>query len=339
MAHQTKVRLLFLTTLAAIFGFGAGCTKKDTRPTIWIYTGLYPYIVQDLNTRLQRKFPDIQFKWYQSGSENVSAKIEAEALAGRTQADIIIAGDLFWYQKLKERGLLLKYDSPITKNIPLPYRDPDGTWACNRFAVMVMAYNSDAYSEATAPKGFQDLTNPRFKDKFSMGSPLESGSNFTTVALLSKKFGWGFYRDLRANGAVAAGGSASVISRIETKERPVGIVLLENVLTIRKKNPKIVAIYPKEGPIAEPGAVGISAKTDHPELAKQVYDFFFSKDAGQAGLAADYYSIWPDMPAPGGAWPIQKILKDSIPWTLEFMTSMKDERENIKKTFSKIMYE
>src|SRR5207253_1444548 len=117
--------------------------------------------------------------------------------------------------------------------------DTEHFWAVSRLPVMVIGYNTDIYKEAEAPKSFADLVLPKFKNKIAMGSPLESGTTFTTVALLSEKLGWDYFSKLRANGALSAGGNSAVLSRIETKERPVGIILLENLLAARRKNPKI----------------------------------------------------------------------------------------------------
>ena len=49
------------------------------------------------------------------------------------------------------------------------------------------------------------------------------------AAFLSTTYGWDFYKNLRAGGAVASGGNSSVMRRIEGKEFPLGIVLLDLV--------------------------------------------------------------------------------------------------------------
>ena len=67
-------------------------------------------MVQDLNVRLTKSFPDVEFKWYQSGSENVAAKVNSEVLSGQSQADLILTSDSFWYEELKTKGKLLAYD-------------------------------------------------------------------------------------------------------------------------------------------------------------------------------------------------------------------------------------
>lgn len=318
----------------------SGCTKKDDRPEIWIYTSYYNYVVQDFDAALKVKFPEYAIKWYQSGGENVAAKINAELLNGKSKADLILSSDLFWYEDLRRKDALLPYESPREKDIVYPLHDPTHSWAVSRFPVMGIAYNADVYSEADAPKSFADLTNPRFKNKVSMGSPLESGTTFGTVALLSQRLGWEYFEKLRANGILSAGGNSAVINRIETRERPVGIVLMENVITARKKNPKLKFVYPVEGAIIIPNPIAIMKSTAHPEATKRIYDFFFSSDGQLPNLKGDIYGAFADMPAPGGERPFTKILSGSkFILDQKTLVYIRDHRDEIKSRFAKLILE
>lgn len=335
---QKIVRLFLFTALSATLLL-AGCTKKPSGPSLWIYTSTYNHVVQAYRADLEKEFPNVQFNFYQAGSENVATKVNSELLSGQTQADLIATSDAFWYEDLKQKGVLLAYDSPATKSVPAAYKDPEKHWVTSRLPMMVIAYNSDAFSEAEAPKSFADLTQPRFKDKIAMGSPLESGTVFSTVAMLSRKLGWDYFAKLRANGALAAGGNSAVMGRIESKERPVGIVLLENVIQTQRRNPKIKAVYPAEGVIPIPSPVAIFASTKQPELAKQVYDYFFSKEGMEVMRKGDVHSVLSDFPPPEGAKPLGEFVDKAMNWNYELIKQVRAEREVIKEKFSKVMLE
>ena len=45
---------------------------------------------------------------------------------------------------------------------------------------------------------------PDFKDRFGIANPALSGTSYMSVALLEKQFGWKFFEDIKANGAVSA---------------------------------------------------------------------------------------------------------------------------------------
>lgn len=333
------IKSFTVVILVALFA-SVGCTKKPTTPTLWIYTSSYNHVVQKYKEDLAKLFPNVEFKWYTAGSENVAAKVNGELLSGKTQADLIMTSDLFWYEDLKNKKALLAYESPIAAKVPPVYKDSANFWAVNRVPIMVIAYHSDVYSEAEAPRGFADLALPRFKDKVAMGSPLESGTTFTTVAMLSRsKLGWEYFDKLRTNGAISAGGNSAVMSRIETKERPVGIVLLENVLAARRKNPKIKLVYPVEGVITIPSPVAITATTKHPELAKQVYDYFFGPASQELIRQGDVHSIFADFAAPEGALPQGEFMGKAMPWNEKILHEVLESREDIKQKFIKAMLE
>lgn len=331
----STLKLLVLTGVLAF----TGCTKKTSGPSLWIYTSAYNHVVQMYKADLEKRFPNVQFNFYQSGSENVAAKVNSELLSGKTQADLILTSDPFWYEDLKQKKVLMPYASPLAKGVPAAYKDPENHWVTSRVPIMVIAYNSDAISEAEAPRGFADLALPKFKDKVAMGSPLESGTTFTTVAMLSKKLGWDYFDKLSVNGAISAGGNSAVMSRIETKERPVGIVLLENVIQVQRKNPKIKAVYPSEGVVPIPSPVAIVASTTQPELAKQVYDYFFSKDGQEVMRKGDVHSIFNDFQTPDGARPLSEFMSKAMQWDTKLIQDIRAEREQIKERFSKAMLE
>jgi iron(III) transport system substrate-binding protein len=325
--------------LALGAALGAGCTKSSDKPQLWVYTSLYNHVVQDFKDRLAAKLPGVQINWYQAGSENVAAKLNAEFLAGKPQADLVLTSDLFWYEDLKARGALLAYDSPGAAKVAAQFKDPEHFWATSRVPVMVVAYNTDAFTDAEAPKSFADLTAPRFKDKVAMPSPLESGTAFTAVALLSRKLGWDYFAKLRANGALAAGGNSAVMARLESKERPVGVILLENVISTRRKNPKIKAVYPIEGVVSIPSPIAILKTTKHPELAKQVYDYFFTTEGQQSIVKGDMHSIFTEVAPPEGAKPWSEIMGIALPWNMKVIAEVRAERDAIKQRFSRVMLE
>ncbi len=314
-----------------------GCTKKTSQEPFWIYTSLYPHVVQEVTTLLKKKFPDVDFKWYQAGSENVAAKVNAELLSGKTQASLLLTSDPFWYEDLKKRDVLLAYETLKTKDLSNHFKDPHGFYAVCRFPVMVIGYNSD--TNLPLPNSFADLTKPIYKDKLAMPNPLESGTAFTAVALLSKKLGWDYFRKLRGNGILVSGGNSAVLGRIETKERPIGIVLLENILQAAEKNPKIKAQYPEDGVVLIPSPIAIVKTTPNKELAQKVYDFFFEHEAQKAIVKSKMYSPFVQIPPPLQAKPFLEIIQNALPWNSNILEAIYNDREEIKKQFFKTVLE
>lgn len=327
---------LFLILCGMVFV--NGCTSS--RPELWIYTSIYKEVIQKIEGPLQKAFPDIQIHWYQSGSETVASRLGAEVVAGKPRADLLLTSDPFWYQELKQLGLLLNHASAAAQYLPSEYVDPDAAFATVRLPVMVIGYNSQLISQADAPQSWNDLLDSRWQKKISMPNPMESGSAFSLVAILSRALGWEFFKTLRQRDVLAAGGNSSVVTRIETGERPIGILLLENILKVKKKGSKIAIVYPKEGvvPIASPIAVLKTSR--HPEMAKKVYDWFLGEQAQKAIVSGFMYSFHPGAPTPEGGRSLKDLsLKSGMTWNSKVLFELFSQRDAIKSRFSEIVLE
>ena len=314
------------------------CTKKNEKTKVWIYTSLYKDTIADIQPKIAAEFPNIDVQFYQAGSEEVASKVQAESLAGKIQADILISSDRFWYEDLASKGNLISYKPAQTEKVEDFFKHPDGFYSTLSFPVMVIAYNSEAVKEADAPKSFKELTDAKWKDKVSTGSPLASGTNFTTVAFLVKKYGWDYYTQLRKNNLIAEGGNSGVVRRLQSKERPVGIVLLENVLRLTKTDPRIKYVIPTDGAVIQSNVLAIVKKEANADASKKVADWMFGAE-GQKAMARSfmYPSVSGEL-APDGAPEFKKLEASAQPWTREFIGETMKSREQIKDQFSKIVF-
>ena len=66
-------------------------------------------------------------EYFRGGAADVTAKVLAEADAGRTQVDMVDASDLAALLLMKERKLLKSFKSKSIEAVAADLRDPDGT--------------------------------------------------------------------------------------------------------------------------------------------------------------------------------------------------------------------
>lgn len=326
--------LIFILLFVLTFG----CTKKENKPKVWIYTSFYKDTVNDLKAKLEKDFPNIDVQFYQAGSEEVASKVQAELLSGKIQADIIITSDRFWYEDMGGRGLLLSYKPEGTDKIEPSFKNAAGFYTTVSLPVMVMAYNSESIAEKDAPKSFAELQEPKWKDKVSSGSPLASGTSFTTVAFLSRKYGWDYFKNLRKNNYIAEGGNSGVIRRLQSKERPVGIVLIENLLRLTESDPRIKTIIPSDGAIMQTNDLAIVKKDGDQAATKKIVDWMFGKTGQEAMVQSFMYATMPGYSNPKGGPDLSVLLKNATSWTPEFISETLKTRESIKDQFSKIVF-
>ena len=333
-----KHLILGLITAMTVALAVVGCTKKEEKAKIWIYTSLYKDTIADIQPKIAAEFPNVDVQFYQAGSEEVAAKVQAEALAGKIQADILISSDRFWYEDLASKGSLVSYKPSQTEKVDVFYKHPDGFYNTLSFPVMVIAYNSEVVKDADAPKSFKELADAKWKDKVSAGSPLASGTNFTTVAFLVKKYGWDYFTSLRKNNFIAEGGNSGVVRRLQSKERPIGIVLLENILRLTKTDPRIKYVIPTDGAVIQSNVLALVKKDSDAAATKKVADWMFGTEGQKAMARSFMYPSVSGQQAPDGAPDFSKLQAGAQPWTREFIGETLKSREDIKNQFSKIIF-
>src|SRR5262249_41643375 len=126
--------------------------------------------------------------------------------------------------------------------------------------------------------------------------------------------------------------------RIETGERPVGILLLENILKVQKKGSKIKIVYPKEGVVPVASPIGILRASKNPEVSKKIYDWFFGETAQKAMVSGFMYSFHPPAPSPEGGRSLPELnLKSGIAWGPDVLMELFKQRDSIKSRFSAIV--
>ena len=333
---STPILMLILTLILGKCSGNKDDSSESSKKTLWIYTSLYKDTIDDIKGKMDQAFPGVEVKWFQAGSEEIATKVNAEILTGDLQADILISSDRFWYEDLANNGKLLAFESP--KEIDAQLKHPENLYSVLSLPVMVLCYNETSFKNGH-PMSYKDLADPKWKDKVTTGSPLASGTNFTTVAMLQKQYGWEYFNKLKANGTIAQGGNSSVIRRIQSGERPIGWVLLENVLRLVNDDKRLKIVYPEDGAVIHANVLAVTKKTGDRDLAVSVAKWMFGPEGQDAMVRGFMYSPFPSHAAPVGAPPLEELLKKSFPWSQDFVKSVTENRESLKEKYTEIMFQ
>lgn len=314
------------------------CENKDSRKEIWIYTSLYKDTIADITPKLEATFPHLKINWYQAGSEEIAAKVNTELIAGAPKADIMISSERFWYQELSDSGRLHSWKPTQYDTFLDEYKNPLGTFHITSIPIMVLVYNSEVIKDEDAPKNFKQMIDPKYKGLITGGSPLASGTAFTTVLALHQLYGWDFFHALKKNGFLFDGGNSAVIKRIQTKERPIGFVLLENVLRFQNDDKRLRIIYPDDGVVTQFNTMGIPKKDEPMDDTLKLAEWFFGQDGQEAMTRSFMHSPIKGFAPPVGAPSMEKLKEKSFPWTLELIKELTEKRFEIKESYVEIMF-
>jgi iron(III) transport system substrate-binding protein len=305
---------------------GLSANAAEAKTDLWIYTSVYKEFIAPIAQAFEKKNPDIQVQIFQGGSEKIQAKVEAEVVAQRPQADVVMISDPFWGAQLAKRGLLYTRKGHPAAGEP------------NYVSLMVMITHKDIPA-AQRPTRWTDLTDPKYNRKVQMGSPLESGTMFAAVAYLSAKLGWDYFDKLGQNTIASNGGNSAVIQKVESGEKKFGIVLLENALAAQGRGSPIDIIYPADGGIPIESVQLILKASPHTAEAEKFCAFILSPE-GQVLLRAGYmYPINPKIAGPAGALPYKQATQGTQIMTPAQIEDISEHSKEIKKKFSELVLE
>ena len=291
---------------------------------IVIYTSMYEDVIDELQTTLETRFPDLDIEFFQGGSGTIQSKIAAEMDSGRLGCDILMVAEPSYSLELKEAGILHPYSFADADKLMFDY-DPEGYWYPVRVCNMVLAYNPEKYSREEVPCSFKAFAeDPSFQGKLSMSNPLTSGSAYSTVVGLLDLYGESYLEALGKQNVAIESGSVA-LTKLETGECRAIMVLEESVLKKRQE----------EGSVAVPSPIMIIDKEHSANAnlaaAEAVEEYFLSPEGQQQIVKGWMYAVRSDVEEyPYDAIPLEQLLKNIVPvdWEKCFR-----EREEIRTKF------
>lgn len=225
----------------------------------------------------------VEGKYTRLSSSKFIPTILTEAGAGKLLADAVQAPRPM-IELLDQNKVLLPYRSPSTEGYP--------AWATEKetmthFGVEYVSYlyNTDQVKSADAPAKYDDLADPKWKDKIVMANPATHASTIGwLVALKEQVFkaeaDWReFLKGLAANKPMFVESFGPTPAPIASGERLIGISMPKYIVT---KAPAPLDWGPRSGPLfGTARTIALTANPPHPEAAKVFMDYWLSKEAMQ----------------------------------------------------------
>jgi len=230
--------------------------------------------------------------------------------AGKLMADVVQA-PLPVLELLKEKGVLASYRSPAATGYPEWTRKDD---RIQLFGIEYVAliYNKELVKKADVPKRYQDLTDPKWKDKIVMANP---ANHPTTISWLiglkenvfkSEDEWMKFVKGLAANKPMFVASFGPTPAPVESGEKLIAISMPKYIIT---KAPAPLDWARLEQPMfGTPRAIAVTSKAPHPNAARLFVDYWLSKKSMDM-LAKD---VGEYVLAPGVFPPIDGINKAKV---------------------------
>src|SRR5262245_16182559 len=295
------MRRPFLLLLGFLLVSGCTATPADSsQQGLTIYTGRDKDEVEHVVNLFTAKYS--QYK----GAVN-TIRLSAQAALDRLraeksnpQAGFLWGGTLQGLQQAANEGLLAPSNPTSANLIDASRKDPQGRWYAEMLLPEVIIYNHDLLKPEEAPKDWDDLVTPAFKDKIIVRDVLASGTMRTIFSAMiyrhyahtgSGEAGFEWLKKLDANTVVYTPTPDDMYLKLD---RGVGTVTLWNlqdalIQPLKNKRPWSFVIPASGVPVLLDG-VGVVNNPKMLQAATEFQDFLLEPQL-QAQLAKDYYQI------------------------------------------------
>ena len=207
--------------------------------------------------------------------------------AGKFMADVV-QGPLPVLEVLKAKGMLAAYRSPAAAGYP-EWSRKDERIQLFGIEYVGLIYNKERVKKADVPKRYEDLTDPKWKDKIVMANP---ANHATTIAWLiglkenvfkSEAEWMKFVKGLAANKPMFVASFGPTPAPIESGEKLIGISMPKYIIT-KAPAPLDWARLQNQPLMGTPRAIAVTSTAPHPNAARAFVDYWLSKKA--AGMLA-----------------------------------------------------
>ncbi|WP_329101025.1 extracellular solute-binding protein [Micromonospora sp. NBC_01699] len=332
-------RLVLAGTLAAVLAAGTACggAADDSAASasvdkLVIYTARDKKVTDYVVEQFTGKFPEYKGKVevLNLGAQEILERVRAEK--ANPQADVWWGGTQQGLATGASEDLLAAWQPTFAEKMDAQYRDADGRWFGEILLPEVIMYNNKALTAEQAPKDWDDLLAPQWKDKVIIRDVAASGTMRSIYASMIQRLskdgsdpqpGYDWLRKLDANTGAYAANPADLYLKLSRQQGTLSAWNLQDILLqADQSNMPFGYVIPASGaPILVDGLAAI--KGDNTTGAQKFIEYLFD-DKLRADLARDYYQIPAVEIADQPEWLAQLDLK---PMDVDWNVIAKNETE------------
>lgn len=271
-----------ITTIALILFFTASVASAQTQEQLIagakkegklvVYASATAPQLQLYFTAFNKRYPFIKTEYFRTGKQKLVSKILLEERAKQRIADVIHTS-VIETNILKKRGALSPYVPMESASFPSQYKDPDGIWTSAYASGTLLGFNSRQIKRAEAPKNYDDLLNPRWRNGIAIDS-----NKIEWFAMLLKMKGRPFMEKLAAQNPSVRSGNTLVLQLLSAGEFPIAAGVYEYSVEDLKTRGAPVDWIGLEPVITYTVAVSLPSQPNNPNSAKLFIEWLLSKE-------------------------------------------------------------
>jgi iron(III) transport system substrate-binding protein len=281
-----------------------------------------------------KKYPGVKCNAVRASGQVVFQRLMQETQANVRQADVISTNDDAHLVILKQADQLAQY-KPENEAAMLPAvrnaGDP-GFWSVTAISPLGISYNKKLVKPEDAPKTWQDLLDPKWKNQVAIAHPGFSGSAGVWTVALSKLYGWEYFEKLAKNNPQIGRSVADGLNLTASGERKISLAPLVLIEDEARKGTSIAAVYPKDGAVLPPGVSAILKGAPHPNAARLFMEFLLGVEYAEYTVQDTRWPVRADVKIPEGLPPLNEVKIVTVP-TEEVMKTLEEAQQKFRSTF------
>lgn len=217
-----------------------------------------------------------------------AALAQLNAGNGKIDADVWLGGGADAYVAAKNEGYLYKYEPKGAKDIDAMYKDPEGYWTAVSFQAAGIIVNNKVLEEKglEAPKSWEDLTDPKYKDEIIFANPAISGTAYSLLETMyqnkGEEYTYDFLERLNENVVYYTEGGGEPAKKVCAGEFAIGFTPIGGGDYDLAKEYPVTIIDAEDLFPWIPSPVAIFECSEQKEAAQVFADYFTSKEGGDA---------------------------------------------------------
>lgn len=221
-------------------------------------------------------------------------------------ADVAYYGIVFGMQA-QDEGLVEPYKPEGFDDVDEDLKDPEGNWTAVHQGAVAMLVNTKELGDVEVPKCWNDLTDPKYKDKVGYLDPAQAAVGYSVLtganlalggSLDDFKPGLDWAKKMADNGVKNPAQTAT--SSVQQGEIPILIDADFNGYQLAAEDSPIEVVYPCEGTLSIPYTMSLVKNGPNGDNGKKLLDYVLSDEA-QKLFAESYLKPVKDIELPESA--------------------------------------
>ena len=247
-------------------------TGAKSEGKLVIYASAAVQQLQMYLAAFNKRYPFLKTEYFRTDKQKLVTRVLLEEQAKQRLADVVHTSVIETHI-LKKRGALSRYVPIESASYPSQYKDPEGFWTSVYASGTLMGFNSRQVKRAEAPKTYEDLLNPKWKNVMGIDN-----TKIEWFSMLLKLKGRPFMEKLAAQNAQVMAGNTNLLNLLAAGEFAIMAGVYEYSVDNLKTKGAPVDWIGLEPVITYTVAASLPSQPPHPFAAKLFIEWLLTKE-------------------------------------------------------------